>query len=61
MQNENQLNPMNFDNESINIREEIEKYAYHWKWFVLSAIIAVSGAYLYLRYASNIYEVQLPY
>ncbi|VAW25964.1 hypothetical protein MNBD_BACTEROID04-1461, partial [hydrothermal vent metagenome] len=33
MQEENPVNSINFNNESINIREEIEKYLYHWKWF----------------------------
>jgi capsular exopolysaccharide synthesis family protein len=41
----------------INIREEVEKYVYHWKWFVLGVAIALVGAFLYLRYTPNQYEV----
>jgi len=57
MQQENPLNTVNFSDESINIREEIEKYAYHWKWFVLTVVVALTTAFLFLRYSTNIYEV----
>jgi len=57
MQQENPLNTVNFNDESINIREEIEKYAYHWKWFVLTVVVALTTAFLFLRYSTNIYEV----
>lgn len=57
MQNDNQLNNLNFNEESINLREEIEKYAYHWKWFVISGFVAMVLAFLYLRYTPNQYEV----
>ena len=57
MQEENPLNSINFNNDPINLREEIEKYAYHWKWFVLGVVIALTSAFLYLRYTANQYEV----
>ena len=57
MQSENQLNPINFNDQSINLREEIEKYVYHWKWFLLGIFIALIGAFTYLRYTPNIYQV----
>ncbi len=57
MQEENPISSINFNNESINIREEIEKYLYHWKWFVIGVVIAVSLAFFYLRYTANQYEV----
>jgi len=55
----NQENKSNFEfvDESINLREEIEKYIFHWKWFVLGVVFALVGAYLYLRYTPNQYEV----
>lgn len=59
MQQENQ-NPLNYlflEEEPINIREQIEKYVYHWKWFVLGIALAVLGAYVYLRYTPNQYLV----
>ena len=43
------------DADTINIREELEKYIMHWKWFVLGAILALSGAYVYLRYSIPLY------
>lgn len=45
------------DEESINIRQQIEKYAFHWKWFLLGAVLSLIAAYVYLRYTPNIYEV----
>ena len=39
--------------ETINIRAEIEKYLIHWKWFVLGGFLAISIAFLYLRYATS--------
>ena len=44
------------DNETINIRAELEKYLIHWKWFALGVIIALLGAYLYLRYSTPRYN-----
>ena len=44
-----------FQEETINIREEVEKYLFYWKWFVLTAIIALSLAFVYLRYTTPIY------
>ncbi|GAL64391.1 GumC family protein [Algibacter lectus] len=45
------------EEESINIRQEIEKYAFYWKWFILGAIVSLITAYVYLRYTPNTYEV----
>ena len=42
--------------ETINIREELERYVRYWRWFVLSAIIALTLAFLYLRYATPQYN-----
>jgi uncharacterized protein involved in exopolysaccharide biosynthesis len=36
--------------ESIDIREQFDKYFIHWRWFVLSMVIALVCAFLYLRY-----------
>lgn len=57
MQSENSMNSINFNEDTINIREEIEKYVIYWKWFVLGAVLAVSVAYFYARYLTNMYEV----
>ncbi|HQV37051.1 MAG TPA: Wzz/FepE/Etk N-terminal domain-containing protein, partial [Flavobacterium sp.] len=34
----------------INLTEQLFNYLRNWKWFVLSVLIAVSIAYIYLRY-----------
>jgi len=57
MQQENPLNPVNFNDESINLREEIEKYVYHWKWFLVGLAVALVTVFMYLRYTPNQYEV----
>lgn len=38
--------------DTTNIRAEIEKYLIHWKWFVLGGFLAVTIAFLYLRYVT---------
>ena len=43
------------ENDSLNIRAELEKYLIHWKWFVLGMFLALTGAYVYLRYTVPTY------
>lgn len=57
MQENNQFNPINDADESIDLREQLENYLFHWKWFVLGIAIALLGAYLYLRYTPSQYSV----
>ncbi|MDM1397427.1 polysaccharide biosynthesis tyrosine autokinase [Myroides odoratimimus] len=47
----------NQENSNINIREELEKYLVHWRWFVLSVFITVALAFVYLRYSQKIYSI----
>ena len=35
--------------DTLNIRAELEKYLFHWKWFVLGFIISVIGAYFFFK------------
>jgi tyrosine-protein kinase Etk/Wzc len=44
--------------ESHAMRNELEKYLSHWKWFVLSAFSALILAFFYLRYVTPKYEVK---
>ncbi|SDR00035.1 GumC family protein [Flagellimonas zhangzhouensis] len=37
------------------LSDEIRKYTKHWKWFVLSVIIGVGFAYLFVRYSTPKY------
>ncbi len=43
--------------DEINIRETFEKYSYHWKWFLLGVLIALTASFIYLSYATYQYEV----
>lgn len=38
------------------IKYEVRKYLRYWFWFVVGVIIAVSAAFIYLRYTTNIYS-----
>ncbi len=40
------------------LKKILYKYLSYWPWFVLSVIICVAGAYLYLRYTTSIYETK---
>lgn len=44
------------ENNTINIRAEIEKYLIYWKWFLLSIIFFIAFGYVYLRYKSPVYS-----
>ncbi|MGK0420352.1 MAG: capsular exopolysaccharide synthesis family protein [Polaribacter sp.] len=58
MQNTNDTSGFNAQKsqDSMNIREELEKYLFHWKWFILCILISLGGAYLYLRYQTPLYS-----
>ncbi len=57
MQEKNPLDFMFLDEEPVNYREAIEKYVLRWHWFVLGVIITLLGAFIYLRYTPQQYEV----
>tara|TARA_R110001632_G_scaffold63318_2_gene151380 strand:+ start:32333 stop:34717 length:2385 start_codon:yes stop_codon:yes gene_type:complete len=54
--NYSQVNQFQDENDTINIRTEIEKYLMHWKWFLLGIIISLGLAFLYLRYSTPEYS-----
>jgi len=53
--NQNLSNESSNESNSINIREEIEKYLIHWKWVLFSIILCFSLAFLFLKTKVNIY------
>jgi len=56
---DNNLKEQYFDEdktESINLREQIELYLIHWKWFALGVFLMLVGAYLFLRYSTPVYK-----
>lgn len=44
------------EDETLNIREEIEKYLVDWKWFVLGVLISLTLAFFYLKYSTPQYS-----
>ena len=42
--------------EEINLREEFEKYIRYWPWFVVSVLLGLTIAFLYLRYTTPVYQ-----
>lgn len=39
------------------VEELIAPYIIHWKWILLSIVITLAGALIYLRYAEKVYQV----
>lgn len=52
---ENNLLNDNLDND-FQLKELVDQYLSHWKWFVLGVFISLSLAYVYLRYATPQYR-----
>ena len=48
-------NQQDIDN-NYNIKAEILKYLYFWKWFVLSVAICLGASLFYLKYSHTIYS-----
>ena len=48
-------NPGLESKDTINLRNELGKYLIHWKWFFIGSILSLTGAYMYLRYATPQY------
>lgn len=40
-----------------NLREQVDKYLIKWKWFLLSILMFLALAYVYLRYSTNTYKI----
>ena len=47
---------INQNNDSIDIVKELRYYLFFWPWFLLSVLVFDLGAYLYLRYADDIFQ-----
>ncbi|WP_165780082.1 GumC family protein [Hanstruepera neustonica] len=44
------------EDDNVDFKHEIKRYLRYWPWFALAIFIALSGAYLYLRYSPRIYQ-----
>src|SRR5690606_33234876 len=49
--------PHTAEETEIDLKQLLEQYAYYWKWFVLSVIVILGMAFLYLRYTTPMYQV----
>ncbi|WP_456313298.1 GumC family protein [Pseudomonas shirazensis] len=56
MQTQEFYNETDNKTEDVNLREQLDKYIIHWRWFLLSVVICLVAAFLYLRYATPIYQ-----
>ena len=48
--------PAYFEEDDMNIREELEKYLRYWPWFLITAIFFLAIAFLYLKIATPAYN-----
>ena len=48
--------PSYFDEDDTNIREELEKYLRYWPWFMLTAILFLCAAFIYLKTVTPTYS-----
>ncbi|MBA6153379.1 GumC family protein [Gelidibacter maritimus] len=44
------------EEEHLDLKQEILRYLRYWPWFVLSLVIALISAYLYVRFSPRIYQ-----
>ncbi|PCJ95898.1 MAG: tyrosine protein kinase [Flavobacteriaceae bacterium] len=51
-------NTKNFSDSTIDLKELLNTYTKHWKWFVLSVVVALSLAYVFIRYSTPEYAAQ---
>ncbi|MEZ0130973.1 Wzz/FepE/Etk N-terminal domain-containing protein, partial [Flavobacterium sp. LBUM151] len=56
MQSQDFYNEIDNKSEDVNLRQQLDKYIIQWKWFLLSVVICLIAVFLYLRYATPIYE-----
>ncbi|WP_052461002.1 GumC family protein [Psychroserpens mesophilus] len=46
----------NLEDDKSNLKQEFRKYLRYWPWFLLTLIITLISAYIYIRYAPRIYQ-----
>lgn len=57
LEEKNILPVENQEEESINIYEIIFKYLVYWPWFVVSVLVCLVGAFIYMRYQAPVYNI----
>ena len=56
MSQQSQSTPIEFEEISVDWLLEFSKYLRYWYWFVISAVVFMVGANIYLRYTPNSYQ-----
>lgn len=56
--NQNNIAFTQIEDDKSDLKQEFRKYFRHWPWFVLTLVITFVSAYLYIRYASRVYETK---
>lgn len=54
---ENYNDKINQEEEGFDIRAILSMFLFHWKWFVASVVVCLALAFVYLRYATPVYNV----
>ncbi|PHQ28270.1 GumC family protein [Leeuwenhoekiella nanhaiensis] len=49
-------NTLTTSEQSLDLREELNKYLRYWPWFIISVVLLVVLAFTYLRYATTVYS-----
>lgn len=44
------------ENNTINLREELDKYLIKWKWFLIGTLLSLFLSWVYLRYSTQMYS-----
>ena len=44
--------------DTVALMDIVRKYIKHWKWFIISLVVVMFAAFVYLRYATPIYTVE---
>ena len=57
MQDPNNIDLTTSKEDKFDLREFLERYLFHWKWFALGLIVAVICAFLALRYTVPQFQV----
>ena len=55
---ENKYTYLMEEEDTIDLKEILLKYLFHWKYFVLSTIICIGLGFTYLRFNPPLYEVK---
>ena len=54
--NTNQTDTNQMQEQEIDLIELFYKLLAHWRWFLLAAVVALAGAYIYVHVATPIYQ-----